>query len=149
MHGFTLIEMTIVLLVLGMALSLAVPPLMGWQRNMEIASSMDRFERVHELSRITAIREGRIAELHIDASTTRFWVEVDTSGTGVRDTVSMVAELAEGVSFTSDRTLLCFDGRGLPTATGACEAPDVTVAFTAVNGQVDTTRTTLLGKVIR
>lgn len=149
-NGFTMIEMAIAVLIIGMMAGMAVPPLVDWQRNMELATSMDQLERLHELTRITAIREGRIAEMHIDAAETRIWVEVDTSGTGVRDTVAMITELAEGVSFTSDRDVLCFDGRGLPTTAGACESADATIGFeVAATGQVDTTQITLLGKVVR
>lgn len=148
--GFTLVEMTIVVMVVGMVAGMAVPPLIDWQREMELATSMDQIERLHELTRITAIREGRIAELHIDEAGTRLWVEVDTSGTGVRDTVAMIPALEPGISFTSDRTVLCFDGRGLPTTAGACEAADATIAFAvATSAEVDTTRITLLGKVVR
>lgn len=148
--GFTLIEMTIVVMIIGMIATVTVPPLVEWQRNMALASSMDRVERLHELTRITAIREGRVAELHIDDTATLLWVEVDTSGTGVRDTVAAVMELEPGISFTANRSLLCFDARGLPTATGACEEPDTEFVFTAAHtGQVDTTRITLLGKVVR
>ncbi len=149
-NGFTLIEMTLALMAISVVVGAVVPPLVDWQRNMELATSMDQFERLHELTRITAIREGRIAELHIDDAGTRLWIEVDTSGTGVRDTVAMLQELEAEVSFAANRDLLCFDARGLPTAVGACDAPDATVAFEiSTTGQVDTTRVTLLGKVLR
>lgn len=149
-HGFTLIEVTIAVLVIGLAASTAVPPLMDWQRTMELTSSADRFERMHELTRVTAVREGRVAELHLDDAAGSMWIEVDTTGAGAVDTVAMVVGLADGVTFGSDRALLCFDGRGLPTSTGACESPNATVAFAStLSPAVDTTRVTLLGKVIR
>lgn len=149
-HGFTLLEMTFILIILGVAVSSAAPPLMRWQKNAEIASSIDRFERTHELARVTSIRTGRVSELHIDEVNQRFWVEVDTSGAGVTDTVSMAFELPEQISFESDRSLLCFDARGLPTTAGACETPDAEIVFTVQPGdQVDTTRITLLGKILR
>ena len=148
--GFTLIEMTIAVMIIGMMATVAVPPLVEWQRNMALASSMDRVERLHELTRITAIREGRIAELHIDEDAGHLWVEVDTSGTGVRDTVAALLELEPGISFEANREVLCFDARGLPTTAGACEAADAEFEFTAAHtGEVDTTRITLLGKVVR
>lgn len=148
--GFTLVEMTFALLAVGMVAGAAVPPLMRWHQNMELATSMDQFERLYELTRITAIREGRIAELHIDDAATRLWVQVDTTGTGVIDTVAVVQELETNVAFDANRTVLCFDARGLPTTVGACDSPDATVAFSlTTTGQVDTTRITLLGKVLR
>ena len=148
--GFTLIEMTFALILIGVLTGGAVPPLMRWHRDMALASSVDRFERLHELARITAIREGRIAELHLDPTNRLMWVEVDTTDAGVSDTVAVVQDFEEDVSFEADRTVLCFDSRGLPTSVGACDAPDATVAFTlASNNQVDSTRITLLGKIVR
>ena len=44
----------------------------------------------HSLARSTAVRYARVAELPIDAANARFWVEVDTSGTGIRDTVGLM-----------------------------------------------------------
>ena len=148
--GFTLIEMVFALIVIGVVTSIAVPPMLAWQRNMALATSVDQFERLHELTRITAIREGRVAELHVDTLAGRFWVEIDTTGTNVRDTVAVIEELEEGVTFRADRELLCFDGRGLPTAVGPCEPANATLVFElAEHGEVDTTRITLLGKVVR
>lgn len=148
--GFTMIEMTFVLLLVGMLASAAVPPLMRWQKQMALASSMDRFERLHELTRLTAIREGRIAELHVDTINRLMWVEVDTTNAGVSDTVAMIRDFNDEVSFGANRSVLCFDARGLPTSDGACEAPDATVVFSLVsNGQVDSTRIALLGKIVR
>lgn len=149
-NGFTLIEMTYALLLVSMLAGAVMPPLMRWQRNMALATSMDRFERLHELARITAVREGRIAELHLDAANRLMWVEVDTTDAGVSDTVAVIRDFDEEVSFRANRALLCFDARGLPTAVGACDAPDATVAFWLVtDGQTDSTRITLLGKIVR
>ena len=148
--GFTLIEMTFALIFIGVLTGAAVPPLMRWQRNMALATSVDRFERLHELTRITAVREGRLAELHVDATNRLMWVEVDTTAAGVADTVAMIRDFDDEVEFDSNRAVLCFDARGLPTAVGACDAPDATVAFRLItNGQVDSTRVTLLGKIVR
>lgn len=148
--GFTLIEMTFALILIGVLAGGAVPPLMRWHRNMALASSMDRFERLHELARITAVREGRITELHLDAANRLMWVEVDTTAAGASDTVALIRDFDDEVSFRANRTVLCFDGRGLPTAVGACDAPDATVAFWLItNQQTDSTRITLLGKIVR
>ena len=148
--GFTLIEMTFALILVGVLAGAVVPPLMRWQQNMLLASSADRFERVHELTRITAIREGRIAELHLDEANRRMWVEVDTTNAGVSDTVAVIQDFDDEVSFTSNRDVLCFDSRGLPTSVGACDDADATIVWTlASDGQVDSTFITLLGKVVR
>ena len=146
--GFTLIEMLIVLTVMGVILAVAMPSMATAFRQRATLGAVDRLAMAHGLARATAIRSGRVAELHIDAANTRFWVEVDTSGTGIRDTVGLMTDLAGQVTMTSTRSLLCFDSRGLTTTRGACEAGDALVSF-SLEGRTDTLRTTVLGKVLR
>ena len=95
-----------------------------------------------------------MGELHIDAGNGRFWVESDTSGTGIQDTIGVVSDVsAEAITMTSGRALLCFDGRGLPdirvtNSGGTCEPANTTIVFSR-SGQSDTLEITALGKVIR
>jgi hypothetical protein len=90
-----------------------------------------------------------VAELHIDAANAQFWVEVDTSGTGVRDTVGFIHGPGNGkLTMTSTRSLLCFDARGLATTRAACESADATIVF-AMAGRTNTIQITPLGKVLR
>ncbi len=102
----------------------------------------------HSLARSTAVRYGRVSELHIDATNVRFWVEVDTSGTGIRDTVGLMNDLARQVTMSSNRSLICFDPRGLTTTRDACEGGDAMVQFSR-SGRVDTLEITALGRVLR
>ena len=150
--GMTLLELMIVLVFLGGMATIVGPGLAKWYRTKAIGVVRDQFVSTHRYTRATAVRYGRTAELHIDASNNQYWIEIDTSGTNQRDTVGAVKSMAN-LTFTSTRQLLCFDIRGLPTtrttsAGPKCEAPDVTVIFT-VQGQVDTVQTTALGKVLR
>ena len=146
--GFTLIEMLIVLTVMGTLVAILLPSMVTAYRQRATRGAVDRLAMTHALTRATAIRSGRVAELHIDAANTRFWVEVDTSGTGIRDTVGLMTDLAGQVTMTSTRSLLCFDSRGLTTTRNACEAGDALVEF-SLEGRTDTLQTTVLGKVLR
>ncbi len=148
--GFSLIEMLIVLIVFGALLGIALPRLVEAFKGTKARSAMNQFASAHSLTRATAIRYGRVAELHIDAATARFWIEVDTSQAGgVTDTVGTIYNVASPqLGMTSDRSLVCFDGRGLATTLGACEAGDVTVVF-SVADRVDTVNVSTLGKVLR
>ena len=146
--GFTLIEMLIVLTVMGVILAVAMPNMVTAYRLRATRGAVDRLAMAHGLARATAVRFGRVAELHIDAANGRFWIEVDTSGTGIRDTVGSMNDMAGQVTMTSNRTLLCFDLRGLTTTRGACEAGDALVTFSS-RGRTDTLQTTVLGKVLR
>ena len=144
-----MIELAIVLVIAGLLTAMAAPRVAAAFRQRSVSSAGDQFVLAHSLARSTALRYGRVSELHVNAAAASFWVEVDTSGTGVRDTVGFVHSLAEaGVNMSSTRTLLCFDARGLATTSSTCQAGDATVAFTSSHS-VDTVRVTTLGKVLR
>ncbi len=146
--GFTRVEMLIVITVMGVMVAILMPTLVTSVRQRATRGAVDRLAMTHGLARATAIRFGQVAELHIDAANTRFWVEVDTSGTGIRDTVGLMNDLAGQVTMSSTRSLLCFDARGLTTTLNACESGDALVQF-SMAGRTDTLQTTILGKVRR
>ncbi len=146
--GFTLIEMLIVITVMGVLATILMPSMVTSFRQRATRGAVDRLAMTHSLARATAVRFGRVAELHIDAANGRFWVEVDTSGTGIRDTVGLMNDVAAQVTMSSDRSLLCFDSRGLTTTRNACEAGDALVQF-SMQGRTGTFQTTVLGKVLR
>jgi prepilin-type N-terminal cleavage/methylation domain-containing protein len=151
--GFTLVEMLLVVAILAILLGFAVPPLALWYRGRAIRGAADQFVSAHTVARTTAVRFGRLAELHIDQGNNKFWVVVDTTDAGVQDTIGAMREMPSGVTFTSTRDLLCFDARGLPsertTSQGqTCDPADVSLVFTSESETVTVT-TTALGKVLR
>ncbi len=148
--GYSVIELLIVLVVFGALLAIAVPGLLESLKGAKTRSAVNQFVSAHALARATGIRYGRAVELHIDAANARFWIEADTSQAGgVTDTVSTIHDVGDGqFVMTSDRTLVCFDGRGLATTAGGCEAGDVTVVF-SLAGRSDTVTVSSLGKVLR
>ena len=117
------------------------------------ANAADQFVAANSFTKATAIRWGRLAELHIDATNNRYWVEIDTSGTGNRMKAGGYRYVSDNVGMTSNRSLVCFDQRGLPTtrtttAGLACQAANLPAIFLLGN-RVDTVQTTALGKVLR
>jgi prepilin-type N-terminal cleavage/methylation domain-containing protein len=150
-RGFTLLEVIIVLALLAVIAAMGAPRLSAALRRRTTQSAADQFATAHSLARATAVRYGRVAQLHIDASTKRFWVDVDTSANNVgqRATVWYMRDLTQpGLVMSSNRSLLCFDARGLPLVLGACESGDATVIFTALD-KADTVTTAALGKILR
>jgi prepilin-type N-terminal cleavage/methylation domain-containing protein len=148
-RGFTIIELAIVLVIASVIMTMAAPRVAAAFRQRAVSSAADQFVLAHSLARSTALRYGRVSELHVDPAAARFWVEVDTSGTGVRDTVGFVHSMADaGVKVISSRTLLCFDARGLATTSNTCPPGDATIVFSS-SRSVDTVRVTTLGKVLR
>ncbi len=148
--GFTITELMIVLVLGSIAVAIATPSLSSAFRRTGLRAAMDEFVSTHALARSAAVRHGRTAELHIDDLNGRFWVEVDTGSVSVvKDTIGIVKDIStRDVSMSSDRTMICFDSRGLPTTRGACEAADATLVFTS-GTRVDTLTITALGRVLR
>jgi len=150
-RGFTLLEIIITLFLLAIIAAMGAPRLSAALRRRTTQTAADQFVTAHSLARATAVRYGRVAQLHIDPTTTRFWVDVDTSANGVgqRATIWYERKLAQpGLAMSSNRGLLCFDARGLPLVLGACESGDATVIFTAID-RADTVKTAALGKILR
>ena len=150
-RGFTLLEVIITVFLLAIIAAIGTPKLSAALRRRVTQSAADQFVTAQSLARATSLRYGRVAQLHIDPATTRFWVDVDTSANGVgqRATIWYVRNLARpGLVMSSNRSLLCYDARGLPLVLGACESGDATVIFTATD-KADTVRTAVLGKVVR
>jgi Tfp pilus assembly protein FimT len=146
-----MVEMIMVLALAGIVAAIGGPRIGAALQRRTTASAADEFALTHSLSRSTAIRYARVAQLHIDPAGKRFWVDVDTSanGSGQRATIAYVRDVsATGLTMTSSRSLLCFDARGLPSTSGSCEPPDAKIVFS--DGAVaDSIVTTALGKVLR
>jgi prepilin-type N-terminal cleavage/methylation domain-containing protein len=150
-RGFTLLEIIITMCLLAVIATMGSVRLATALRRRATQTAADQFATTHSLARATAVRYGRVSQLHIDAATRRFWIDIDTSatGSGQRATIWYVRNLTQpGLSMSSNRTLLCFDARGLPWTTAPCEPADAQVIFTSVE-RADTVRTASLGKILR
>lgn len=150
-RGFTMIETVMVLTLVAIVAAIGAPKLTAALQRRTTASAADQFVLTHSLTRSTALRYGRVAQLHIDATLKRFWIDVDTSanGLGQRATIANVRDVSgDGLVMTSTRALLCFDAVGIASTSGSCESADVMVIFSD-GATADTVATTALGKVLR
>ena len=150
-RGVTMIELIMVLAVIGIVAATGGPKISAALQRRTTASVADQFVLSHSLTRSTALRYGRVAQLHIDAPGKRFWIDVDTSANGIgqRATIAFVRDVSgNGLQMASSRTLLCFDARGIASTVGSCEPGDAQVVFTD-GSMADTVTTTTLGKVLR
>ena len=154
--GFSLLELLWVLMITSVLVSMAWPSSDQLDRG-RVRRAADLYASAHRLARSTGIQHGVMGELHVDTVANRYWIEVDTSssGGGVTDTIGVVTEMFEldGVDLSTTRTLLCFDGRGLPDLNknsqgDTCEPHDGLVFF-SLRGEVATLEVTALGKVLR
>jgi prepilin-type N-terminal cleavage/methylation domain-containing protein len=149
--GFTLLEIIITMSLLAVIAAMGAPKLSAALRRRTTQTAVDEFATAHSLARATAVRYGRLTQLHISPSTRSFWIDVDTSGTstGQRATVWYTHKLTDtAVVMTSNRSLLCFDARGMPSTTAPCESGDAQIVFTALD-KSDTLNIASLGKVLR
>jgi len=147
--GFTIIEAMCVLVLSGMITAIGVPPLRDALRRRVVRAAGNELVLAHSLARSTALRFGRGAQLRIDVTRGRFWVDVDTSGTGIRDTIGVLHSLAEqDVQISSNRAVLCFDARGLAAINATCSAGAALIVLKS-KSWTDTVRITPLGKVLR
>ena len=145
-RGFTLVELVIVLAISALLLASSVSAVSARLASGEVTAA-DAFRTAHALARATAVHQGRIAELHIDPEASRFWVAVrDESGSG-----ALVKEfyVPEAVRLTSDRSLVCFDARGLAVTGSGCEPGNLVATFSLGSDLSDTVRTTLVGGIMK
>ena len=147
-HGYSLIELMLVMSISAVLLAITVPAMVVVHEKFQARGASRRFALAHSLTRATAIQQGGIAELHIDASANQFWVQVDTGGTGSADTVSFHSDLPDALTLTANRSRVCFDGRGLSTTRAGCESGDLSVSFD-LGGYRQQVRATVLGKLLR
>ena len=147
--GFTLMEQLVVVTIMGLLTIIAAPSFTDALHKRETTAASDQFVMAHGLARSTALRYGRVSQLHIDPAAAKFWIDVDTSGRGQRGLVTYVKSVeGGGLTMESNRTVLCFDPQGLAATVGTCESGDALLLFSSAD-KVDTVRITSLGKVLR
>ncbi len=149
--GFTLLDIILVISFVSLLAAITFPRIVDVQERFALRGAVMAFMSTHSMARSTAIRQGGVAELHVDPTNDLFWVEVDTTlgGTGVMDTIGFVVDLGDHrVTLSSTQTVLCFDGRGLASSASGCATTGATIVFNSVSG-VDTILTTALGKILR
>lgn len=152
-RGFTLLELVMVMLVIGVLLGLTLPFASGLAGRFKVGSARDVFVNTYARARAAAVQFGREGRLHIRADQGEFWVEVDTGvpGAMAADTIGLVMNVRRdygGVTMFSPRQQLCFDSRGLAYSGGACEPHDAIIVFSRMD-RADTVQLSLGGTVVR
>jgi prepilin-type N-terminal cleavage/methylation domain-containing protein len=105
--GFTMVESLMVVSIIGIVATIGGPKVSSALQRRTTSSAADQFVATHSLTRSTAIRYGRVAQLHVDAAGQRFWVDVDTSANGIgqRATIANIRYASgAGVQMASTRT---------------------------------------------
>ena len=82
-HGFTLLELVLVMMIVMAALALAAPSMGGWGRTTKVRDAGDQFLAVTRWARSQAIADARIYRLNIDSDAGRYWLTMQEGETFV------------------------------------------------------------------
>lgn len=124
-HGFTLMELVVVIVILGFVALLAIRPMRETQQSSRVRAARVIGATYVVLARTTAITRGCRATIHFTQSdTTKAWITTCRltavgSVTNLVDTVGTVDKMGDrlGVSLASTADSIVFDAQGI--ATGA------------------------------
>lgn len=143
--GFTLVELVIVVVLVGILMTVAFPFFRGANVKGELRSGGDAIANMHAVAKQVSIQRGRTTRLVMDQSAYTVVVTANkVSGTGV-DTVGRVENLASryGVRFTTTTPTLVFSPRGIGT-----EATGTTIIVTK-STYADTITISAAGRLVR
>lgn len=145
-RGFTLIEMVIVVVLIGVLTTVALPFFRRSTVRADVSGAMDAVSAVHAVAKATAIQRGRTTRLVMQHSSAyKVWViATKVTGTGV-DTIGRVEDLGSrfGVTYTTSRDTLTFTPRGI----GA--DPSGTTVIISKGGILDTLTISAAGRLSR
>jgi prepilin-type N-terminal cleavage/methylation domain-containing protein len=140
--GFSLAEMLIVLVIIGIALAMAVPRMQGVLHESALQGSLNQVASDLTLTRLRAVRGASRASLTINAAGTGYTVVVDPTGTPQTVKTVSFATDPRGLVLSPANTSVTFDSRGL-LVTGT------TTIVAARQGRRDSVFVTGVGRVYR
>jgi len=143
-RGFTLIEILMVVVVVGIMLTVGIPYFRNATSKGAVRSAMSAIASMHARAKAVAIQRGRSARMVLDASAGTI-VITSTTPAGVTDTVGRVENLVNrfGVSFTTTQTPITFSPRGIGT-----NASGTTIIITK-SGFSDTVTVSAAGRLVQ
>jgi prepilin-type N-terminal cleavage/methylation domain-containing protein len=111
--GFTLAEILIVLVIIGIALAMAVPRMQAALHQSSVQSALNNVASDVTLARLRAVRTATRTALVVNAAGTGYMVVVDPAGAvDTFKTVSFATEY-RGLTLSPVNDTVIFDSRGL------------------------------------
>ncbi len=146
-----MIELVLVTAVIAILAVISIPATSRIRAAAAVQNARHGVESTLALARASAIQYGRPSVFRIDAAGERVWVEVDTTvaGSGAAlDTVGLYHLYDElRVDLESDRTALCFDGRGIATTGTVCALAGAQIVLSR-EGSVHAITVSATGRVV-
>jgi type II secretion system protein H len=72
--AFTLLELVVVMLIIGITLAIAAPSMRGWSHGMAVRNAGDDFIALTRLARSQAIADATTYRLNVDVSANQYWI---------------------------------------------------------------------------
>lgn len=145
--GFTLIEILLVIVIVGIMMTVAIPYLRTSSTKTAVRGAGDTIARLYATARATSIQRGKISWLVLNhTASTVMVIAKKVSGTGV-DTIVRPENLMTrySVTFTNSNDSLVFTPRGV----GANLTPTTVIITSSAQGIVDTVTIYPTGKIVQ
>ena len=112
-RGFTLMELMVVIIIMGLMAAMAGPRMMRWLQTIGQKGAANQLVSDLVYARAQAVRHGQTVSLRIDAAA-RYRVTVDNAAGDVQRVLSDVnlANVYRGTSITPATGRVAFDSRG-------------------------------------
>ena len=145
--GFTLIEILLVIVLVGIMMTVAIPYLRTSSSKTNVRGAADTIARLYSTARATSIQRGKISWLVLNhSSSTVTVIAKQVNATGI-DTIIKPQNLNTmySVTFTDSNDSLVFTPRGI----GANLTPTTVIITSTTQGIVDTVVIYPTGKIKR
>lgn len=145
--GFTLIEILMVIVLVGIMMTVAIPYLRTGASKTNVRGAADEISRLYGTARATSIQRGKIAWLVLNhTASTVMVIASKVNATGI-DTITKPDNLNTrySVTFTDSNDTLVFTPRGI----GANLTPTTVIITSTAQGIVDTVIIYPTGKIKR
>lgn len=83
-RAFTLLELTLALLIIGLVVALAAPSLRGWSRAARLRDAADQMLALTRLARSQAVTDACTYRLNVDVSAGKYWLSRQDNGQQLR-----------------------------------------------------------------
>jgi len=144
-RGFTAIEMVIVVVLVGILTTVAVPFIRNGTIKSNVRGAASAIASLHAVARNAAVQRGRVAVLVLKGSSATVLVVLKRSGSTVVDTVGAVENLGSrfGVALSTTQDSIIFTPRGIGTS-----ASNTTVVVSR-SSVADTVTIAAAGRLVR